>query len=345
MDAVREIANRLEPRLRDAFLAAVEQARGEADALSALDAFRRGDVPGMLAAVGISEGAFPALETALLDGRAGSFADTLAALFDGAGTVAATALAFSFAPRQLGNTRMREVLIRTIARQFVAEAVAAATETADRLRRFPVSPERAASHLIGSIGLTPAQARSLDAFRAVLDRAIATRPVLSGRLVIAGRVTRETTFGAPRPDPEAIIREFSRSLSASQRSQLRRALASSIDADAAARLVDRHRRQLVEHRAATIAATNATRLTNAGEQAAWEQGAREGVILPTARRFWRDAADERVREAHRRVSALNPNGVGLREPFRTPFGPVMFPPLEVNCRCRVVLKGARNASA
>jgi hypothetical protein len=58
------------------------------------------------------------------------------------------------------------------------------------------------------------------------------------------------------------------------------------------------------------------------------------------RRFWVKTNDSRTRDAHRAVPDMNPEGVGMDEPYRTPLGPLMFPrdpngsgANTIQCRC------------
>lgn len=235
---------------------------------------------------------------------------------------AASALRFSFAPEaaRIHLTDYRATLIRSVAEksaQAISETAARASAggTAGHDRINPASQVR------DSVGLTPAQARSLDTFRAVLDHAT--------------RVTARPVILTP---------DILRHLSAPQRAIVQRAAAGELSPEKVRDIVERHRKALVDHRAASIARTEAARLTNAGEHTAWLQAAERGVIDEGRhRRFWITAGDERVRLDHRAVPAMNIAGVGLRQPFKTPFGAIMHPPLEINCRCRVALRSVANA--
>jgi hypothetical protein len=104
-------------------------------------------------------------------------------------------------------------------------------------------------------------------------------------------------------------------------------------------MVGRYRDNLIKLRANTIARTESFRAMNEGRQLAWEQFARDGLMEESKmRRYWVTARDDRVRPEHRAIPRMNPEGVGLKEPFRTPSGLVMNAPLDVACRCVVIMR-------
>lgn len=88
---------------------------------------------------------------------------------------------------------------------------------------------------------------------------------------------------------------------------------------------------------------NSLRAANGGAQLAWQQQVSAGKVdAQTVTRFWHHAHDGRVREAHIQIPLMNPDGVGLNEPFQSPLGPIMYPgdpaaPLELTANCRCVL--------
>ena len=105
------------------------------------------------------------------------------------------------------------------------------------------------------------------------------------------------------------------------------------------KMVERYRDSLVRLRSETIARTESFRAMNEGRQLAWEDFVRQGVIEENnIRRFWSTARDDRVRPEHVAIPKMNKEGVGLREPFKTPSGNVMNPPFGVNCRCVSVVR-------
>jgi hypothetical protein len=126
-------------------------------------------------------------------------------------------------------------------------------------------------------------------------------------------------------------------------STVRRAIANdkALSPEQIDRFVARYQARQLQHRAQTIARTESTRAINAGQQAYIETAVKDGVVRrEQVRRFWVVTRDERTRRAHAAIPRLNPDGVGLDEPFKTPLGPLMYPgdtagsPENViNCRC------------
>lgn len=104
-----------------------------------------------------------------------------------------------------------------------------------------------------------------------------------------------------------------------------------------ARVVEIYTRSLINRRAQNISRTETATAAHEGQQRAWEEAKGQGLLPETVRRYWIVTPDERLRRSHAEIVVMNPQGVDLGEPFETPFGPVMHPPAEPNCRCSVGL--------
>lgn len=96
-------------------------------------------------------------------------------------------------------------------------------------------------------------------------------------------------------------------------------------------------RSLINRRAQNISRTETARAAHEGQARAWQQASASGLLPDTVRRFWIVTPDERLRRSHAEIVVMNPQGVALDEPFMTPFGEIMYPPAEPNCRCSVGL--------
>ncbi|MEM1111517.1 MAG: phage minor head protein [Pseudomonadota bacterium] len=298
------LLSQFEEEIYQALKAAVELTRAEFDTQQLAEAIASGNQEAITLGLDIATDTLAAnLDTAL----AAVFGPAFAIV----GITAATALGQPRFTPPTSATVIRDNLRYRITRDFTSAMRQAMGVTVDSMLGRGDSPRLIAGFVGRNIGLSFNQQRSLDAFRAVL---------------VDGLRTGNTTLPANRI----------RNLSASQRSVLRANLANGISEDDIDRLTNRQRRIMFEHRANTTARTEAVRLVNAAQQTAWEELDRQGQINGY-RRFWRDARDERVRVTHRAISRLNPVGRGLHEPFQTPLGPVHLPPIEVNCRCRIVL--------
>jgi len=107
------------------------------------------------------------------------------------------------------------------------------------------------------------------------------------------------------------------------------------------RMTERYRQRMLRHRSEVIARTESLRAMSEGKDAALRQAVDEGQIREDQiRRKWRTARDSRVRENHRAIPGMNPDGVGLNEAFDAPLGPLRFPrdpqgsPAQtIQCRC------------
>lgn len=105
-------------------------------------------------------------------------------------------------------------------------------------------------------------------------------------------------------------------------------------------LVERKAAQLRRRRAMTIATNETLTALSTAHQAFWEAAAGQAGVTGQLNRFWLIARDERTCEICRPIPSLNPGGVAMTEPFRTPIGPLMTPPAHVLCRCVVVYRPA-----
>jgi hypothetical protein len=100
----------------------------------------------------------------------------------------------------------------------------------------------------------------------------------------------------------------------------------------AGRYADRLHRQ----RATLIARTETLRASNLGQQLLWQQAAADGLFQPAEwRRLWIVTRDDRTCPHCRQM--FGRPGVGLTEPFATPLGPVLTPPMHPACRCAIAL--------
>jgi hypothetical protein len=320
-EIIERAADQLAPRLRAAFVEAVNKVRDRLDLAGLQAALDRDDLADALAIIGTLE---RDLERAL-----DAFGFELSFGFMGAAALAGLSLRFRFDPAAPAADAARTSLVSEIINRIVSDSVRAIRS------RISHAPAGATSEtILEALGLTEAQARSLDSYRRALEAVLALQDRSRARAGFTGRSS---------PPALALPPALLRSLTAAQRNAVNAALKrGDLDGPAIDHMVDRHRAALVAARAHAIATTEATRVTNAAEHAAWTQAADEGALDRTAvRRFWRDVGDEKVRASHRAIAGMNPNGVALDEPFATPLGPAMFPPLEMNCRCRVTLAQVR----
>lgn len=112
------------------------------------------------------------------------------------------------------------------------------------------------------------------------------------------------------------------------------------------RMVQRYQERYLRYRSETIARTESMRAVNRGNLEAWRQAANDGVVAADQIvRFWVHSHDEKVRDSHLAIPDMNPDGVGLDEPFDSPLGPIMYPcdpnaepSNTINCRCTQIIR-------
>ena len=214
------------------------------------------------------------------------------------------------------TARLKDEIRRNVVDQLARKAHDAPLRAIAIMRQAGMDPVLIATIAARSIALSPDQAASVAYFSRILHRAMqhpARQTLSSGAITLPVYAIND------------LVNRSSRTLNAAQRSALKRALTDGIDEASLDRLT-------------AIARQEAIRAVNAGEHLAFRQGQANRSIPRQARRFWEHRGDERVRDNHRIVPSMNPLGVGANEPFHTPNGPTMFPPLEVNCRCRVAIR-------
>lgn len=291
--------------LAQALLDAFNKTRGSIDAKALAAALKAGNLDGILSLLGIDNGRHIALEDALQP----RFLPALSETFTASALRAALAIGAAWNKASAAASRLFNSVRDTLTGTLSTGSAAALSWLVRAQIKRGTDPLQAARRVVSAVGLTTPQARSLDAYSRALEA------------VAMGKTPSLTML---------------RALTAAQRSAVRRAAENGIDLDQADAMTERHRLALLEHRARALGDMEARRLAHAGEHAAWARAIETGQVQENeVRRFWVDMGDERVRHDHRQVKAMNPQGVAFDEPFKTPLGSVMWPPLEINCRCRV----------
>lgn len=313
-----KIARRFEPRVVRAFVAAVRRTRDAATLNAIARAIERGDVAAALEATGVS-GFADALRGAGLEPGGATFQDELVEAFragGAAGMMQFPSRAAFAASLDLTNPEAVRYLtenLPTLIREVSDETVAACRDAVLRGFNEGRPAVKIAREVRGSVGLTRAQARYVGNLRRQLE---------TGELGDATAPWRRRLSATERAEARAVFR------AGGERS-------ARVD-----RIVARYEESLVNRRAKNIARTEVNRASGAGQRELWRQAEERGLIEGAAtRRHWLVTPDDRLRDAHRVVPGMNPDGVGLDEPYRTPIGPVRAPresgdaSFDVDCRC------------
>ena len=269
-------------------------------------------------------------------------ADLLALLFGLMTAVAAHAAAqarHSINARDAALTEAQKEASRLLS-QFYADTALALASAIEAAIYGPGAPYSRATQLRRSIGLTVKQAASLDLMRSVLQQYLAApQKVIPARVDANGvRIPPSVTRNI---DTRRLLASTRGHISAAQRQILTNALSNPKLTPAQAETVlDGHADALRAHRVRAVAGKMIHSLSETAKLTGWRIAQRAGALPSDQRRYWKTAGDERVRHTHTQVPAMNPNGVPLNKPFKTPLGEHFTPPLEYGCRCRAVLSPA-----
>lgn len=99
-------------------------------------------------------------------------------------------------------------------------------------------------------------------------------------------------------------------------------------------MVERYAARSLQFRASMIARTESMNAATGGIRDAYVQAVKSGRLFASeVTRNWQLVLDERLCPVCASVPLLNPNGVGVLEPYLTIHGPVMAPGIHPNCRC------------
>lgn len=201
-------------------------------------------------------------------------------------------------------------------------------------------PKQVATEVKGIIGLTNRQAQAVKNFRTHLETFHQKRSAAGwglGKEIARRNGTQISVLNDDGTNQDGIdqyrLRDFRFD------GQLKSALSSGKPLSPAQidRMVKAYERKYLAYRARTIARTEALRTTNVGVSDAWQQAIDTGKVADAqVRKQWLVARDERLCETCAPIPRLNPKiGVKHSQPFRTPVGPQMLPPMHPNCRCTV----------
>lgn len=314
-DRIYSAVQRLDPRLRRAFLAAVERLRGRIDVDALAQAIEAGDIEGAMQVIGA--------DTLGPEWQAAGLTESLQDSVRAGAAVARQNLPDSvsmFMRFDLVNPRAAEAIRRNelrLIREVTDETRAAVREVVQDAVVSGGNPRVQARTIKQHVGLTRKQSRALRNFRDQLEQ--------------------QTNV----PGGRSMQPAGSRRLNAVERRQAARQVRdggmTQADIDS---MVRNYERRLTRLRAETIARTETQRAAAEGQLEQWRQAAEQGLLdISTVRRKWITAGDERVRSWHADIPFLNPDGVKLDEDFVTEFGPVAMPPAGPNCRCTVILEG------
>lgn len=154
--------------------------------------------------------------------------------------------------------------------------------------REGIEPRKTAKLLAESIGLTRHQEGIVNRFREVHAHGIRDRAVAGERLTAKQRKRlRQLQSAAPRTERDLDV------------------------------LGAKYRARKLRERAMSIARTETIRASADGQQTAWDEAGKQGLIIrDETRQNWMYTQDSRTECACKSIPPLNPGGVPLGKPFR-----------------------------
>jgi len=312
---MRKVFDRMTPRLRRAFILAVNGMKGQVNMTALTEALTRCNLSMAMTAIN-AESLEEFLRGSRLKAGEVSFYEEL--LSGVSGGAAATMGTF---PTAISSQMVFDMLNPNTVRFIENYRVPLIRELTETTRNgvfqivkdsmiSGIAPIKQSRQIRQVIGLTEYQARAIDNFRAQLN----TRKVM----------------GFTRPDK--------RRLSAVERRIVARHMKqgglSTTQIDS---MVNRYHQSLLNRRSINIARTEAVRSSNIGQLETWRQAQSKRLLSRDAKKKWIVTPDDRLRETHRIIPRMNPEGRRIDEPFQTPLGSFMSPPIETNDRCAMVL--------
>lgn len=320
IDAIHAAADKQVPQLKAAFLAAIEELKNTFDSKAVEAALSQNNIDAVLAAMQMDK-----LDDLLfgigMNPNAYILTDQLRGLFAVGASVAMfnlpldiqKALAFDSLGERAVRKMREDGLI--MARELTESTKAGVRTLLADIMATGEGPVKQARQIRSFIGLTESQTKAVLNFRRQLEA--------------------RKTFGLTPPDE--------RRLDAIEQAMVRRHMSSGIfDQQKIDEMVETYYQRLLNKRALDIARTESLNAVNNGQIELWEQGWDQGLFSDeTERMFWIVTRDDRLRETHAAIPAMNPYGVKIGQYFITPFGAVRGPGDRnsglINCRCVVVL--------
>jgi hypothetical protein len=337
---IERLARKIEPALAKAVMGYLETMKGGIDLQALADALQTGDVGkviGLLAMIdtGAAKAAtVDAVQTAVWGGAALAAAEINS-------TIGGVHFVFDkLNPRLVTWLQTYSLgLIKQINDQ-TKEAIRDKLIVGMTDGKNPVAVAR---QIKGAIGLTDRQAKAVSNYRKELETFhLKTKAGGYGLGKPIDRVNGRQVF---QPDDDGTPKDgidLRRLRDFRYDGQLQQAMATGKPLKPAQidKMVAAYERKYLRHRSETIARTEALRTTNYGVQDAWRQAIEVGKADETlVRRKWKVAFDERTCDVCSPIPGMNnKKGVKFDQPFATPKGPVMLPPLHPNCRCTVFLR-------
>jgi SPP1 gp7 family putative phage head morphogenesis protein len=308
---IDQAAQLMEPRLRAAFLRAVDAFKGTINEDALNKAVASGDVNGVMAVLALDEKFVDALNGKGITGGVESFRDAIQAAFASGSKAAIRALPSRVSLNLSFDLMSKEAqaflegysfpLIRQISSN-TADGIRAVILDAFKNGGHPYEQARIIRTMIG---LTTNQAQAVRNYRLSLMSTGTANQTLN-------RALRDARF-----DP-TIRRATNNGVSLTPKQ---------VDA-----MTTRYSERYLKYRAEAIARTESVRASNKGQRESWRQAVKQGLLSRDQKREWEISGDDRTCPE---CEALDGRVVGLDEEFEP--GVLDPPDPHTTCRCSTKL--------
>lgn len=333
LSEVEQLAAKLGPAMGRAILALLKKVQDAADLEAIAAALQTGDVAKVLHLIALADTG-PAVQ---------AMQEAVQAAVWGGGALAASQINARITGAHFAFDRLNPRLIEWIKGYTFSLIRQIDTETKEIIREkvsvgmtAGSNPIKVAREIKGAIGLTTKQAKAVANYRKELETFHTRRSAkgynLGGKI---DRVNNRQVFkpgedGTPKDGiDERRLRDFRYDGKLKAAMETGKPLTpQQIDTMVAA-----YERKYLRYRSEVIARTEALRTTNWGVQDAWRQAIEAGKASEDlTRRMWIVSKDERLCAVCQPIPGMNPKrGVKFGQPFASPKGPVMLPPVHPNC--------------
>lgn len=322
---LEKLAQGWEPKLRDAFLQAVQGAVNRVNLSELARLIESGDLTGALRVVGLDPAHFSnmALVQAQMFNETGmSVAASLPAIPQAAG----------YALHILFNVRNpnAEAWVRnesgTLIQEITSDQLAGVRSWLEKGLQAGENPRQVALDLVGRID--PRTRRRTGGIVGLHSNQIAWLENYVGKIASDNPTELQDSlrYGLRDKRFDAVVLRAIKD-------------GKPIPADTRAKMQLAYANRALKWRADSIARTETMKALGEAQTQAYQQAIDDGKLDQTlVTRFWVTAGDERVRPAHREIPGMNKDGVKWNQPFQTPHGPTMHAPFEINCRCNERVK-------
>ncbi len=302
-------AERMEPGIRDAFIAALGSARDSVTLAEIVKAVEAGDAAEVMRAIGIEAKLAAAMEGEGLAAGVESVRDALRATFAAGAAAAKVQLPRSVAVDlsfNLKNPAAVEFLnqysfnlikdVTQVTRDAIKQIVTRAFEQGGH-------PYEQARAIRDVIGLTPAQEQAVASYRAALESGGASdlRNALE-------RALRDGRYDA------GLLKAIDNATALPQ---------ARVD-----KMVESYRKRFIEYRARTIARTESLRASNVGQYALHRQAMDQGLLGADTLKSSEASGDDRTCIECLEIEDQEP--IPLDDEFTPGY---LYPPFHVDCRC------------